>query len=113
MRGIEMKRLNWFQNWIARFVGLIDFDFNQAQKDNWRQAKQIGLEEGRKEKPDCLVCPLYKNAHPREIAAYEPPSPTTDGKIEAQRKYIPMICTQHNLPRMHKMTLVEMNDWLL
>lgn len=140
-----MKQLNWFQKWVLRSIGINpeaivqkEFNVEQALRDTWTRAKQRYLAEGRKEKADCRMCPLWKQdqirLHGRSepIGAYEPPSPTTDGKIAAQgarQKHItrnlqehPGTLMQHDrlmreqkkratdgpytdiLPRYHKMT---------
>ena len=84
-----MKHLNWFQNWIVRFCRVQPFDVNEALKQQWRNGKQKGVEEGRLEKADCLVCPLWRADHIRltgiQTPGYEQPSPTTSGKIVAQQ----------------------------
>lgn len=55
-----MKQLNWFQNWVAKTVKIIDFDFEQALRDRWRDGDAHGYERGVKEKADCMACPLYR-----------------------------------------------------
>lgn len=82
-----MYKLNWFKNKVVS--ALLRFDVNKALKNMYQLGKQVGMEQERKNKPDCLICPLYLKTHPREISAYEPPSPTTEGKIEAQRPDLP------------------------
>lgn len=117
-------KLNRFQNWVIRAIGLLDFDFNQALRDEWRTAMKIGIEKGEQNKADCKVCPLWQREQKSKIGAYERPDPTTYGKLAAQRMEQPfappawfkrrnpdLIQTQHMLPRMtRKLTLEQHSE---
>jgi hypothetical protein len=108
-----MKHLNAFQNLVVRICRIKPFDVNAALRLKFQQGKERGLVEGRQEKADCQVCPLWK-ADQRRLTAIDDQSPTTDGKIAAERMkhrgYVERIRTQHDLPRLpqqryHKMSL--------
>lgn len=78
-------KLNWFVKNYAQWRKIVRFTIDQALWAKYRQGKTEGIEQGRKEIPECLCCPYYLHAkqQPARLSAYESPDPKTDGKIAA------------------------------
>jgi hypothetical protein len=76
-------KLNWLHKKIAEWTRIIRFSIEQANRDALHKGIAIGIEQGKRESPDCLACPLYRVAHsPIQLTPYERPSPiTTSGKL--------------------------------
>ena len=78
-------KLNRFQKWVARVCKIPPmFDVEKALRWQWINGDANGYKRGQKEPADCLHCPLYQQAQRTAPAAYEPPSPVTDPRVQAR-----------------------------
>ena len=119
-----MRRLNRFQNWVLWAARIKPFDVNRALQDMLHTGMEIQRKRDEPYMKNCLMCRLYQADQRRKIGTYEPPSPTTYGKLAAQQAPSPerrepglatapawfkrrnpdLIQTQHALPNAPRMT---------
>lgn len=93
--------LNRFQKFVARVCKITPFDIEKALRDALHKGIEI-TEKKYAERTMVWIDPHVQLRGYPQTAAYDAPSPTTDGKMRAERmdnaQFIEQIHTQHALP---------------